>query len=90
MALVVVSLVRAPETLRTSDRRPLRLIPAATRSARFRRVVVPMAPWIFVAPGVAFALLPSVVGAAEAADGIALTAGITAVTALCSRSARRG
>jgi Major Facilitator Superfamily len=82
MALVVVGLVRAPETIHTRDRRPPRLIPAAARSARFRRVVGPMAPWIFVAPGVAFALLPNVVGTAQEADGIALTAGITAVTAL--------
>ena len=34
-----------------------------------------MAPWVFAAPAVAFALLPSVVGADHATDGIALTAG---------------
>jgi hypothetical protein len=41
-----------------------------------------MAPWVFAAPAIAFALLPSVVGADHATDGIALTALITAVTAL--------
>jgi Major Facilitator Superfamily len=50
------------------------------RSTRFRRVVAPMAPWVFTAPAIAFALLPSVVGAGQASDGIALTA---AITALC-------
>jgi hypothetical protein len=41
-----------------------------------------MAPWVFAAPAVAFALLPSVVGAGHAPDGIALTAAITALCAL--------
>ena len=52
------------------------------RSPRFRRVVAPTAPWVFAAPAIAFALLPSVVGAARATDGIALTAAITAVCAV--------
>src|SRR5690348_15492629 len=38
-----------------------------------RTVVAPMAPWVFTAPAIAFALLPSIVGAGSAADGIALT-----------------
>ena len=41
-----------------------------------------MAPWVFAAPAIAFALLPSVVGAEHAADGTALTAAITALCAL--------
>jgi hypothetical protein len=52
------------------------------RSARFLTVVAPMAPWVFAAPAIAFALLPSVVGASHATDGIALTAAITALCAL--------
>ena len=40
-----------------------------------------MAPWVFAAPAVAFALLPSVVGAAHATDGIALTAVVAMVAA---------
>jgi hypothetical protein len=46
-------------------------------------VVAPLAPWVFAAPAIAFALLPSVVGAAHAANGIALSAAVTALTALC-------
>ena len=41
-----------------------------------------MAPWVFAAPAVAFALLPSVVGAASATDGTAVVAGVTALCAL--------
>ena len=41
-----------------------------------------MAPWVFAAPAIAFALLPNVVGAEHAADGTALTAAITALCAL--------
>ncbi len=52
------------------------------RHPRFRKVVAPMAPWVFAAPAVAFALLPSVVGAAHATDGIALTAIVAMVAAM--------
>jgi hypothetical protein len=52
------------------------------RHPRFVRVVAPMAPWVFAAPAVAFALLPSVVGAAHAADGIALTAAVAVAASL--------
>jgi hypothetical protein len=41
-----------------------------------------MAPWVFAAPAVAFALLPSITGAGHAASGIALSAFVTALTAL--------
>src|SRR5437899_3059596 len=54
----------------------------AVRSRRFRRIVAPMAAWVFVAPAIAFALLPSVVGADHASDGIALTGAITVITAI--------
>jgi hypothetical protein len=40
-----------------------------------------MAPWVFASPAIAFALLPSVVGAQRATDGLALVAVITALTA---------
>jgi hypothetical protein len=40
-----------------------------------------MAPWVFASPAIAFALLPSVVGAQHATDGLALVAVITALTA---------
>jgi MFS family permease len=41
-----------------------------------------MAPWVFAAPAIAFALLPSIVGAGHASDGVALTATVTSLTAL--------
>jgi Major Facilitator Superfamily len=80
----VLALLRgAPETVDGgAARRPLRLSFPGARRARFRRVVAPMAPWVFAAPAIAFALLPNVVGADKAADGIALGAVITAATAL--------
>jgi MFS family permease len=37
---------------------------------------------VFAAPAIAFALLPNVVGADKAGDGVALTATVTALTAL--------
>ena len=49
---------------------------------RFRRVVIPTAPWVFAAPAIAFALLPDVIGIARRPDGIALTAAVTTLTAL--------
>jgi hypothetical protein len=54
----------------------------ALRESRFRRLVAPMAPWVFAAPAIAFGLLPSVVGADRATDGIALTAVITMLCAV--------
>jgi hypothetical protein len=80
--IVLATLPATPETL--SERAPgaiRRSLPSA-RSSRFRGVVAPMAPWVFVCPGVAFALLPSIVGADSATDGIALTATITTITAI--------
>jgi hypothetical protein len=82
MAVVLVSLRNAPETVERAAPRTVRLGLPGLHSARFRRVVAPMAPWVFAAPTIAFALLPSVVGADHAADGVALTAAITALCAL--------
>jgi MFS family permease len=48
---------------------------------RFRGFVVPLAPWAFAAPVIAFALLPAVTGVAERDHGIVLAATITAITA---------
>jgi hypothetical protein len=82
MVGVLASLRGVPETLsaRTHSRVAARLPEASLR--RFRRLVVPMAPWVFAAPAIAFALLPSIVGAGHAQDGIAVTAGVTSLTAL--------
>jgi hypothetical protein len=81
--LVVLALLRgAPETVTTATRRTARVALPGLDSPRFRRVVAPMAPWVFTAPTVAFALLPTVVRAGERPHGIALTAAITALCAL--------
>jgi hypothetical protein len=49
---------------------------------RFRGVIVPLAPWAFAAPVLAFALLPAVTGVAERDHGLILAAAVTAITAL--------
>ncbi len=81
MAAVVLSLRRAPETHQAAPRRT-RKAHAPTAAAGFRRVVAPMAPWVFAAPAIAFALLPSITGAGATRDGVALTAAVTSLTAL--------
>ena len=82
LAVAVIALLRdAPETVVA---RPAAATVAALPQrgrARFRRVVVPSAPWVFAAPAIAFALLPAVVGADHAADGTAFVAAVTALTA---------
>jgi MFS family permease len=81
--LVVLGLVAgAPETVNRAHGGALRGALPSLRDRRFVRVVAPMAPWVFAAPAVAFALLPSVVGAAHATDGIALTAGVAVAASL--------
>jgi hypothetical protein len=49
---------------------------------RFRGVVLPLAPWVFAAPTIAFALLPSVVGIAHRPNGVLLAALVAALTLL--------
>jgi len=82
MAVVLLLLSRSPETVAPTARRPVRFWVPAVRSPRFRLTVAPMAPWVFAAPAIAFALLPSVVGAEDAVDGIAVAAAIAALTAV--------
>jgi MFS family permease len=83
MALVLLALGGVPETVAAGGRPArARLRLEGVRSARFRRIVAPMAPWVFAAPAVAMALLPKIVGAEDAAGGIALTASISALCAL--------
>jgi hypothetical protein len=82
MAVVLLLLRQAPETVMADHRPARRRLPPGLHGTRFRRVVAPMAPWVFAAPAIAFALLPSVVGAGQATDGVALTATITALCAL--------
>ena len=82
MAVVLPWLLKAPETVSVTRGHGARLSVPGVRSRRFRGVVVPMAPWVFAAPAIAFALLPRVVGANRVAEGIAVTAAITSLTAL--------
>ena len=82
MGFVLFLVGNAPETVTPRPGRGLRISLPGIRSRRFLRVVAPMAPWVFAAPAIAFALLPSVVGAAHAEDGAAVTAAITALCAL--------
>jgi hypothetical protein len=82
LAVAVIALLRgAPETV--VGRPAAAAAPALPvhGRARFRRVVVPSAPWVFAAPAIAFALLPAVVGADRATDGTAFVAAVTALTA---------
>jgi hypothetical protein len=81
MALVLAPVWRVPETSERRVETDAVAVPAHSR-ARFVRVVIPMALWVFTAPAISFALMPSVVGAAHAADGVALTALVTSATAL--------
>lgn len=82
MVIVLIGARSAPETVLGDRRGAVRLSIPAARDPRFRRVIAPMAPWVFAVPAVAFALLPSIVGANRATDGIALTAAIASLVAL--------
>ncbi len=83
LMLGVVALVPgAPETVTRGGGGAIGRALPSMRHPRFVKVVAPMAPWVFAAPAVAFALLPSVVGAAHATDGIALTAVVAMVAAM--------
>jgi MFS family permease len=81
MVAVLLLLRRARETVAGDRARPVRLGAPGLASPRFRRVVAPMAPWVFAAPAVAFALLPNVIHAGDATDGVALVAAVTSATA---------
>jgi MFS family permease len=82
MAIVLVVLRNAPETVAQGARHRVRPSVPGVRSRRFLGVVAPMAPWVFAAPAIAVALVPNVVGANHAADGIALVATVAALCAL--------
>jgi MFS family permease len=81
MVGVLWSLRSTPETVALTAP-PLRRPSANANRARFLAVVAPVAPWVFAGPSVAFALLPSVVGADRARDGIGLDAAVAAICAL--------
>jgi hypothetical protein len=97
MAAVIPGLWRAPETVPATDAErpgpPRRLRVRSATHPRFLTVIAPIAPWVFGAPAVAFAVLPSVISAHTRGYGIAfagVTAGLTlAVGVLVQPLARR-
>jgi predicted MFS family arabinose efflux permease len=83
MGLVLVAISRVPETVR-SEHRATRvagmLRVAAAGHPRFLAVVTPLAPWVFTAPSISFAVLPGLVAAHTHGYAIAfsaLSAGVT-------------
>ena len=52
----------------------------AVRHPRFRRVIVPMAPWIFGSAGVAYAIMPQLVGSRLGSWGLAYSTLLTVCT----------
>ena len=82
MLVVLVALAGVPETVAGSAGDAARFMDSGVRNPRFRRVVAPMAPWVFAAPAIAFGLLPSIVGAGRTADAIAFAAAVTTLAAL--------
>ena len=83
VAVVLVPLWRAPETVDPSarDRSPWSAMRVrSVRARRFRALVAPMAPWVFAAPTVSFAVLPGLLGAAAGGYGVALSAVVAGLT----------
>ncbi|WP_134663437.1 MULTISPECIES: MFS transporter [unclassified Amycolatopsis] len=62
LALVsLLAVTRSPETLTVRTESVRAALPATARHPRFRRVILPAAPWIFGSCGVAYAILPQLV-----------------------------
>jgi MFS family permease len=86
VAIVLLALPRAPETVRGVATaggvgRPGhagRFAPV--KHPRFRRVIVPMAPWIFGSAGVAYAIMPQLVGDRVGRWGLAYSTLLTVCT----------
>jgi hypothetical protein len=53
---------------------------AGVRHPRFRRVVLPMAPWIFGSAGVAYAIMPQLVGERVGSWGLVYATAVTVCT----------
>jgi hypothetical protein len=87
MAVVLPGAWRTPETVDTAHPTPAsipsRLRVPAVKHLRFLTVVVPLAPWVFGAPAVAFVVLPAIVSAQTKGFGIVFAgvcAGLTLTT----------
>jgi len=57
-------------------------LPSGPTRKRWWGLVVPVAPWVFAAPAVAFGFLPTAVGVSSVTDGVLLTGVVTAAVAL--------
>jgi hypothetical protein len=90
VTLPVVALVwRAPETRAAQTRAAQTRAPATPRGAhwwssvrdpRFRRLVLPLAPWVFAGPALSFAVQPAALGERTAGFGLIFATLLTAVT----------
>ncbi|MFC4948239.1 MFS transporter [Pseudonocardia sp. GCM10023141] len=75
----LVLLPRAPETRVPGDTGRASIL-AGARHPRFVRVILPMAPWIFGSAGVAYAIMPQLVGDALGRWGLAYSTLLTVCT----------
>ncbi|NMH95767.1 MFS transporter [Pseudonocardia sp. K10HN5] len=81
VALTVGVLLVLPRCVETrGPGRAGRLAVPAVRHPRFRRVVLPMAPWVFGSSGVAYAIMPQVVGDRLGSWGLAYSTLLTVCT----------
>jgi MFS family permease len=82
-AAALAAIVRLPETRPTPTPRSAGKFAgrfAGVRHPRFRWVIVPMAPWIFGSAGVAYAIMPQVVGDRLGTWGLAYSTLLTVCT----------
>ncbi|MCR6485079.1 MFS transporter [Amycolatopsis sp. OK19-0408] len=75
-AAVLPFLPRLPETRREATRPGF----AGVRHPRFTRVILPMAPWIFGSAGVAYAIMPQLVGDRLGSWGLLYSTTLTVAT----------
>ncbi|WP_275293545.1 MFS transporter [Amycolatopsis sp. La24] len=77
-AVLLPMLPRLAET-RIADGKPVARLTVA-RNPRFVRVILPMAPWIFGSAGIAYAIMPQVVGNSVRSWGLAYSTLLTVCT----------
>ncbi|WP_253258332.1 MFS transporter [Pseudonocardia sp. N23] len=80
-AAALVAVWRVPETVPGGTQPPVP-VTGVVRNPRFLRVVVPMAPWIFGSAGVAYAIMPQLVGDRLGSWGLAYSTLLTVATLL--------